>query len=594
MIVVSNTVVSKEIPIQLSSIDEIEPSKYQIPVLQKGSASYIEEEIAINLENGEAVALDFVVEKKTKKEFESRGCISAAGFVIGDYKFILQNNKKDLFISVGTGNVDELPYYIINRHTENNSVQLIVKQSENELEWYVKGIYKNIGGKIKRETNSKQTLKIAYSPSVGNDLSYFISNPSVGEIDIPSYDIPELHPLYKYESTAVSKYDWTEPAAKHLVLEGIDGKLTKNELNGLVNYLLEYKLPTHNHMNYYFRKRMNSYMMEWTFEKTKEIELLNKAIQVAQRAIKYRNDNFGKYKISYSRTAAPLWPNYKEIEVYEDGSVGLVPGASTFAGLPTITVPVRMIADNPELWKKEFEGQSYYEIAMNFIDEALKTIDYTYETFVGEDHLIRYPDILLRTEWHGKVYIYNRGFPVLTGAIPLVEALEIFNLKKEKVKEIDLVNQSMINYLQKDMTFYMANEKECLKYPYSQALKEKSPNMDQVEDFTHGSFDSRDFQLFYKSGRYNFDERYVHAMANTLVEKVAIGDGTFSGRMDGKAKPKKYSTPISYDGFIWYASYRPEIKDLIARHIIDNKIAYKNGVYDVYCLYEILKLKDKN
>ncbi|VGO18185.1 hypothetical protein [Pontiella sulfatireligans] len=285
----------------------------------------------------------------------------------------------------------------------------------------------------------------------------------------------------------------------------------------------------------------------------------------------------------------PVWPNYKELEVYKDGSHGLAPGASGFAGVPMIAIPVRMITENPSVWDLKYEVKTYRDIALELASEAQKTLDYTYEVFVGDDNLIRYPETMQRSEWHGNVYIYNRVFPVMSGAIPLAEAYEIFGIHSDSVKKIDAVNQAMIDFLVADMTFHAVNGAECVRYPYSDEAQEKNP--EQSEDFTHGSFDSRDFQLFYQSGRYDFGERYVQAMANTLVEVLDKGKGEFAERLNGKGTAKK-GTPISYDGYIWYAAYRPEVYDIIIDHVLKNNIALKDSRYDSYCLFEILKLKD--
>ncbi|MFB9058101.1 DUF1961 family protein [Mariniflexile ostreae] len=398
------------------------------------------------------------------------------------------------------------------------------------------------------------------------------------------------------ESTAVLKYDWEDPAARYMILDNIYNPVTSAEFEGLKQYVLNAWLPTHNDMNYYFRKRMNSYMLEWLYKKDNDIVLVNRAIEIAERAVVYRNDNISKvddrytcYQISYDRSIAPVWPNYKELEIYEDGSHGLAPGASGFAGVPMITIPVRMIAENKELWNKQYKGKSYYDIAISLAKEAQKTLDYTYKVFVGADNLFRYPKTMQRSEWHGKVYIYNRVFPLMSGAIPLAEAYEKLNIDPEKVRQIDKVNQAMINYLVEDMTFKKVNGKECVSYPYSDHAQ--SENLGQSEDFQHGSFDSRDFQLIYKSGRYNFEERYILAMANTLVEVLDKKSGNFAERLNG-AGSAKANTPISYDGYIWYASYRPEVYKIVVEHILDNNIAIKRDVYDAYCLFEILKLKD--
>jgi len=92
-----------------------------------------------------------------------------------------------------------------------------------------------------------------------------------------------------------------------------------------------------------------------------------------------------------------------------------------------ITIPVRIIAENKSVWNLKYDEKTYYDIALELAAEAQKTIDYTYNVFVSNDNLIRYPKTMQRSEWHGNVFIYNRVFPVMSGAIPLVEAYEIFN-----------------------------------------------------------------------------------------------------------------------------------------------------------------------
>ena len=57
---------------------------------------------------------------------------------------------------------------------------------------------------------------------------------------------------------------------------------------------------------------------------------------------------------------------------------------------------------------------------------------------------------------------------------------------------------------------------------------------------------------------------------------------------------EKKGTLINYDGYIWYATYRPEINQIIIDYILNNNIARKGELYDAYCLYEILKLKEAN
>ncbi|MFC1764360.1 hypothetical protein ACFL6U_20085 [Planctomycetota bacterium] len=242
-----------------------------------------------------------------------------------------------------------------------------------------------------------------------------------------------------------------------------------------------------------------------------------------------------------------------------------------------------------EVKKYDWNDPAAKHLILELAEEAQRTLDYTYEVFVGGDQLIRYPKSMQRFEWHGNVYIYNRVFPVMSGAIVLAEAYELFKVHTDRVAKIDIVNQAMIDFLIGDMTFRTVNGKECVTYPYSDEAQEKNP--DQSEDFTHGSFDSRDFQRFYQSDRYGFGEKYVKAMANTLVDVLDKRNGEFAERLNGNGKIKK-GTPTSYDGYIWYASFRPVIYDIVVDFILKKNIAFKDGRYDAYCLFEILKLKE--
>ena len=544
------------------------------------------------LKKGTVFSFHFDINKVITSNFQERGCVGGVGLIIADYQFYIENNKKDLRIYIDKKNKKNPRYYIIDSHVDNTNLIFFVRLTQNGLEWAIKSNKIIVGDVLSYNLDSTSISKFIYKPISGNELEYKVSDFNNIVNVFPNYKKAKLHPLLQYEKTTTSKNDWDTEAAKHLVLDAVKGVITDNEFKGFEKYLLEFELPKHNHLNYYFRKRMNSYMIEWLYNKNKNIALLNKSLEFAQRAVDYRNDNFGKHIIDFDRSVAPLWPNYKEVEVYDDGTTGLVPGASVFAGLAPITVPIRIIANHPEIWHLKYNGITYKEVALKLIDEAFKTTDYSYKVFVrDQDNLIKYPTTFARKDWRNRLFIYNRVFPLLTGAIPLVESLEKFDMLPEKRKKIDAVNQAMIDRLKRDIEFYTVNGKECMKYPYSEAMKAKKPN--SSEDFSHGAFDSRDFQLFYLSNRYDFSERYVNAMANTLVEVVYKKDRGFTYDIAGNGKIRKKYTNISYIGYMWYASNREEIYDVIIKHVLDENIVFKNDRYDSYFIYEILKLKEK-
>ena len=398
------------------------------------------------------------------------------------------------------------------------------------------------------------------------------------------------------DDSQAAKYSWDYAAADHLVLENRFEEVTVNELAGLKAFILEYPLPTHNGENYYFRNRSYSYMMEWLFEQDEDPALLNKAIEFARTSIRYRNDNICQvddrytcYAIDFSRTVAPVWPNYKQDIVVRDGVDVLDPGAGVFGPVPVIAVPARMIANHPELWDQVYNDMTYREIADELMSEVQDTIDYVYQWMVGSDNLIRYSDLVNRNDWPGFVFIYNRAFPIVSGTIPLLEAYEAFDINADKIAKIDAVNQAMIDYFLGDFTFYEKDGTEVRYDPYSDVSQSKNP--DKAQDFVHGSLESRDMQLLYKSGRYNLPERYIQGIANTVVDVCYLGNGTFSYRLDGSGTNS--SSIIGYDGYIWYAAFREEIKEIIVDLILDRGIASQNGRMDVVALFEILKLKEE-
>ena len=571
-----------------SGLKNVSEELFLIPRKSKNAADWKYTNLSASLSSGEGMSWQFIVNDLEPGAGESRSCVSGSGYVIDGCHFVIENTKKDLRIYIGYGKHKDLPYYVIHRFSEHEEINVTVVKTKEYLEWAVEGPYRTIGGIVKIE-KEKESMQLAIKGTQGKQLEYLITAATINrELQIPDYQKCEVHPLYKYEETSVSKYDWDEPAAKYLTYDAGSKQLTSAEIDGFYKYLLNYQLPTHNHMNYYFRKRMNSYMLEWVYGFKQDIALVNKAIEVAMRAITYRNDNFGKHKISFDRSVGPVWPNYKEVEVYEDGTDGLVPGASVFAGLPAISVAARLIVNNPDLWEKTYNGRKYIDIAYQLIDEGLKTVDYVYDVFVGDDHLITYPSTLLREGWHGRVYIFNRVFPLLSGSIPLAECMETLNVNPEKVTQIDAVNKAMIGYLKSRIEFYDYNGKECMRYPYSEAMAEK--NSSKVEDLMHGSFDSRDFQLFYLSNRYDWNDRYVKAMANTIFDVAYKGDQKYTTFLDGLGKAKVVTSPIAFDGFIWYLRYRPDMYTELMPSLKAVTVD-KHGVYDAYILYELLKLK---
>lgn len=550
----------------------------------------------IQLAVGETVAVDFVVEYTSADPNDSnRGAEGGGGIMVGDRMVLLENTKKDLRVLVRdrTGKTDasKLPYYAVWGNVDEGRFTLQVHRTADKLQWLVKGGKVNCRASLQfKPMKSKVRLGLAISPAPKKGKAYSLTNLRKGRAELADAPPAPLHPLIVHKPRHDYKYDWDFPPAKNLVLDSVQGALTAREIQGVENYLLEYIMPENGWMNYYFRRRYVAYMYEWAFEKTGNVRLVEKAVDFANTALDSRNDRYGEYELSYGGVG-PIWPNYKEVQFRDDGTMELVPGAGAFGGLACMTVPVRLIANHPEIWEKTYNAKTFRQIADELAEASWETIDYCNSVFRGEDNVLRYPDYLMRKEWRGEVLIYNRVFPLLTGAIPLAEAYEKLGLHPERVETIDAVNGAMIDYWQSTVTRRQEEDgKTYINYPYSAMRLAYDP--DSSEDVGHGSFDSRDFQLFYQSGRYNFTETDARGMADTIADVVSLGDGTFTARLIGDPKKveKNYTYLSGLEGYIWYARYRPKLYGEVVQYILDTILAGKNPDSRVY--WEIYKLKE--
>jgi hypothetical protein len=162
-------------------------------------------------------------------------------------------------------------------------------------------------------------------------------------------------------------------------------------------------------------------------------------------------------------------------------------------------------------------------------------------------------------------------------------------LTKNRIQKMEEVNDTMVDHLLDVMQFYNCNDKECIELPDSKTMRIKKPN--SAEDFTHGAFDFRDFQIIYTSKKYKMEERTMSAMTNTLIEAVHDKNKGFAAYLDGRGKHRMNYSLISY---IWYTSFNPKINTIIINHLLENDIVSKNHRLDSSFIFEILKLKEKH
>ena len=205
---------------------------------------------------------------------------------------------------------------------------------------------------------------------------------------------------------------------------------------------------------------------------------------------------------------------------------------------------------------------TYVEVARILAEEAWVTVNYSYSVYRRRDNLLRFPG---NKRWRsckeqgdaGEIIMYNRVLILMTGSIPLAEAWEIEGTHRERVEAIDAVNGAMVNAWQGSVTRHPGeNGRVYIDYPF--AIQEKERRTAQTsEDITHGSMDSRDFQLIFLSGRYNFTAVDAVQLANTIADKVYLGGGSFARRLHIDLGVKKNirslfsaNTTTSFDGYV--------------------------------------------
>ncbi len=534
------------------------------------------------------------------------------GIVIGDYS-VAFGDVEDISISLREASgtlVKSQPYYFIT-HAPAGLLELKVWYEREALFWSIKVSGLHYSGSYPFHSNG-QPLPFGLLLGAAKKSGYTIESLEVTASSIEYASAPEIHPFFAHKPAVLYKYEGAVPSARHLVLDSIRGPLTqgsihrmkhyrrwlsgrsreRGEIDGMEHYLLEFPTPTHNYRNYHFRRRFMPYLYEWTYYRTGNRALIDKLIDDSRSVLAHRNDRFGQYRLIY-RDAGPLWPHFRGLIREHDGSMTMWAGSASISAFTWLTVTARVISDNPELWERHYGERTYREIAEEMIAAALESVDYYYEQFLDEtDNLLKYSDAFPRTEWHGNLLIWNRCLPFVSGTIPLAEALENFEQQPERVLQMDRVNRAMIDrffshnviYYEKDNTIYM-------RYPYSEFAQKRNKN--HIEDLAHGSFDSRDFQRIYRSGRYEFEEKFIRAFADTYADLVCVEPGTYTARLDGNRNKLK----INYDylsgmvGTIWYAEWRPDLYEKHIDHLINNRLA---GQPDAYTYWELFKLKETN
>ncbi|HBQ64557.1 MAG TPA: hypothetical protein DD727_06485 [Clostridiales bacterium] len=379
------------------------------------------------------------------------------------------------------------------------------------------------------------------------------------------------------------------PADRFLVLDSIRGPMTETEFNGLKMHYLEYATPTINLRNYHFRRHYVPFMGEWLYFRVKDdekIQILNKMIDMGGSVLAHRNDHFGRFMTQYG-DITPSWPHYMNMIIDSKNGYGLalVTAISDFAYTCWASVPAKIILKDPALWDKQYQGRSYKDIADDFLEESLITINYFIGKYLDKSKMMyAQPDGFYPIE-NQNMIASNRIFPVLVSTLPLIEIFEELNIHTDTKELLDKANAAIINEFWNYATEYEVNGKTVYDYPARLDLGGHST------DTGHASFDARCLQLLYRSGRYDITGRQMEIYANTLADVVCLGNGNFTHRFNGTGLLENFTYICGIEGFIFLAEFRPELYKLIVEHAWKN-ICSEGRDPDSRIVWEILKLKE--
>ncbi|HBQ64927.1 MAG TPA: hypothetical protein DD727_08445, partial [Clostridiales bacterium] len=260
------------------------------------------------------------------------------------------------------------------------------------------------------------------------------------------------------------------PSSSVLVLDSIRDPMTEKEFNSLKSSYLLYSMPTFNFQNYHFARRNVPFMGEWLYEKAKDEdknEILNKMIDMGKSVIDHRNDHFGQFITQYG-DITPSWPHFQNSII--DGRNGygfeVITAVSDFAYTVWASIPAKIIIKDPSLWDKSYNGRTYKEIADDFVNESMITLNYFLDKFLDKSTMLYVPsERFYPIEIPNIIPGWNRVFPVIVSMLPLIDIFEELEIHTETKVLLDKANSTFIDEFWQYAREYTVNGKSVYDYP---------------------------------------------------------------------------------------------------------------------------------
>lgn len=539
------------------------------------------------MSNGDALVLDMTCDLLTSK-FEKRFEINLFSGA-SNVKFHMI--ESDYTIEIGGVN------YLIELQKDGEYVdcQLALRRySDTTYQWRFSSGKQSFWGEFK-VSETRDASKFGFTIPVSFQKKLRINSIKISEsgkdfgTGLKAVVIPR-----EQEKPKISlRYDSKKIAGTEcLKLNGLHGKVTKEELKGLNDYLIKRPLLSTNYHNTLFASWTKSHMMTWVYDQYGDIELVNRLIEQAKSISKHRNDRVGVYRNhlgngKYGFTKG--WNHFRGV-TYENGKtakkkIGI---ATLGTGINYSSAAAFTIAKHPELWSKSYNGETYKDIALAMLEEVHDSWQFAIEHYYDKKtNLLISPSY--GAEPAGYVPQWNRIFPLMCAGNILVDASELLGINDERVAIIDSVLKSLFNTFWDFSRVESVNGKDVIYFPYGvYRWREKRTD---TEDGGHFGFDLRGFRVFHESGRY-WDKEKSSLLANVL-NQVVIKDnnGTFTRRLSGEGVMKNYSYWGSIPPMIWLAEFEPELEYKLVEYA--HNIMSKQSTLDGRVVFHTLHLRAK-
>ncbi len=351
--------------------------------------------------------------------------------------------------------------------------------------------------------------------------------------------------------------DALAPSNGNMVVDSLDGPVTKNEIQSFINYIktLKPQATTVNNEWTQGRSGENLKAMALVYEIAPQKEILDKMVLFCDTLLSVRNDMKGK-RVIWTGRVDPVWPNQpNEKPIQTGGEQGDPVGhlaACARQILQTRAIHSSVVPDGDPY---QF-GKTYLQRAKRYLIEADKTVD---------QHILR-SLVTLRDGNHmyfSKASLYKSGLPVpwnqqmmfIYGFMNLAQAHALLKDAPSRVKFYDQIVKSNADWFFKNGVSSYTDKARLPAYDWGYTMPDKTG-----EDSSHGSLDVAGLYRMYKSGRYGINAQQLAPIANIVTDVIPLGKGSYAGRLNGTSSGGGNSAPTNRlrSGFLFTALFKPK------------------------------------